>query len=240
MAVMEFNLGTKRARRFPTGVVQFNISERDRQWLSEQNFDMWYDYPILLGADGTQTSAVRSIMEHHGFAIPDGHCVWRVDPTDPCNLSHDNLFIPDVLVPELPLHSVHGLTLGGYLDGIEEAARRECDEFVFVTCFQESTRTKIRFICDPEDQYYLEGTKVRVTDRGQMLIFCEDLKYRSPTQEYIRRGLLENMVGSTEAIFRRLGSDPYDLRKSQVATFRTTRKGTAARKQEGSIHSLCV
>lgn len=231
MGMMECALGITH-KRFPTGTISLNVSDRDREWLGNSKLTVsGWEYPLLITkrATGSGEGAVeygslaRAILEKYGFHVPDDNYVLRVDPTDTFNVNHDNLYIPESLIPEFPLNSNYQITLGSYLQGLDEAAVRCQDEYVVATCIEEGTRAVHRFFCDPEDRIFIDGTKVKFSERGQPLFFCEDLKFRSIVQEFVRRGTL-GVSFSEHAFFRRLSDSVYDLRKSQIAVMRTTRK----------------
>lgn len=235
MAIMECKLGATFTKRFPNGTVELKVSDDDREWLSHSK--IWisgWDQPLLItkGATGDgeglmeYMSLARAIMSRHGFEVPKGTYVWRIDGDDRMNVEHDNLIIPEMLVPEFQKDTEYYLTLAGYLKGVKEAASRlaSAGEGNIVTCFEEGTRKSCNVVLDPEDANFFSGTKVKFTRHGHPLFFCEDMKYRTATQELIRRDRLGVKFGSLAAISRHVGKSKFDIRKGNIAVFHTERK----------------
>jgi hypothetical protein len=234
MSNMECKLGVTFAKRFPSGMVTLKVSDADKAWVAENKFTIsGWDYPMLIikGASGTgegiveSTSMARAILANYGFAVPDDVRVPRMNPMDTYDVTHENLVIPESMVPEFPIDTNYHLTLAAYRQGLQEATQRGVTiTSTMVTCIEEGTRKSSMFLVDTEDQFFFSGTKYKLTQHGQALFFCEDGKYRTATQELIRRGRLGVTFGAPDALFRRTTDNKFDLRKSAVAVFRTVRK----------------
>lgn len=231
MVNKECKLGAYCAKRFPTGVFNVSTSECDAEWLDTLKFNIsGWDYPMVFTEDGNPKEGIprvmslaRAVLARHGFNVPEEDRVWRIDSEDHYNITHDNLIIPESLVPEFPLDNNYNLTLAAYKTGLAEAASR-LKEGVPVICMDQETLQKRVFIVDEEDVNFFSGTKVKFSHTGVPMFMCEDLKFRNATQELIRRGRFGVSFGCPSAITRRLSDNKFDLRKGLVAVFRTIRK----------------
>jgi hypothetical protein len=226
MANVEFILGGLNTKRFPTGSATLTVAVEDVEWIEQCKDKLTisgWGYPIF-DHNNDSVSLVRSILARHGFTKIEEDRIERLCSDDPLNVCHDNIVIPESLVPEFPLKNNYNLTLGAHKRGLQEAADRLDEDYALVNCIEEGTRQNHMFVVDKEDVNFFQGTKVKFGNNGCALFFCEDMKFRTAAQELVRRNRLGVSFGAPDAIVRRVTNNRYDIRKGQVAVFRTVRK----------------